>query len=163
MPRLEPPQLAAMGRPRSMPRRLADGSLTSRGDIERSLGETEGKCGDHEDLEGEPSPWETRATHRWKRRWVATDSSAEKSPEVSCSTGAALTMSSGNRRGRRCGTLSRGTECRVERPRSIGSSGSVRSVGSSSRRETSRPPGHGAERDGGRAGRLAGLLEAPIW
>jgi hypothetical protein len=60
-----------------------------------------GECGGKVDLEGEPSPWEKRAAHRWKRRWVATDSSAEQSPEVSCSTRAVLTVSSGNGRRRR--------------------------------------------------------------
>jgi hypothetical protein len=85
-----------------MNRWLAIGKSTSQGDAGLRSRETEGECGGHEDLEGEPSPWETRARHRWKRRWVATDSSAEKSPEVSCSTRAALTAASGNGRcGRR--------------------------------------------------------------
>jgi hypothetical protein len=66
------------------------------------------------DLEGEPSPWETRATCRWKRRWVATDSSAEQSPEVNCLTEAVLTAASGNGRRRRrhrlrCGGGASGT------------------------------------------------------
>jgi hypothetical protein len=39
--------------------------------------------------------------HRWKRRWVATDSSAEQSPGVNCLTEAVLTMASGNGRRRR--------------------------------------------------------------
>jgi hypothetical protein len=48
------------------------------------------------DLEGEQSPWEERATRRWKRRWVATDSSTEQCPEVGCSAGAAPKADAGN-------------------------------------------------------------------
>lgn len=48
------------------------------------------------DLEGEQSPWEERATRRWQRRWVATDSSTEQRPEVGCSAGAAPKADGGN-------------------------------------------------------------------
>jgi hypothetical protein len=48
------------------------------------------------DLEGEQSPWEERATRRWQRRWVATDSSTEQCPEVGCSAGAAPKADAGN-------------------------------------------------------------------
>lgn len=54
--------------------------------------------GSRGNLEGEQSPWEERATRRWKRRRIATDSSVEKRPEVGASSGAALTVPSGNRR-----------------------------------------------------------------
>jgi hypothetical protein len=70
-------------------------------------GGTLDECGRTEDLEGEPSPWETRATRGWKRRRVATDSSAEESLEASCSTRAALTAAPGNG----CGRRSQSLEC----------------------------------------------------
>jgi hypothetical protein len=54
-----------------------------------------------EDLEGEPSPWETRAMRLRKRGCIATDSSVEKRLEVSCSTRTALKTLSGNGRCRR--------------------------------------------------------------
>lgn len=59
-------------------------------------GESRGNLG------GEQSPWEERAKRRWKRWRIATDSSVEKRPEVGASSGAVLTVPSGNGRcGRR--------------------------------------------------------------
>jgi hypothetical protein len=117
MPRHEPSQLAVLARPTSTLHQLAGGSPTFRGGTGLRSGPSTGERGGDEDLEGEPSPWETRAMHRWKRRWVATDSSAEQGPEVSCSTGAALTEVSGNGRPRRRHTLRCGRGVRVARLR----------------------------------------------
>jgi hypothetical protein len=58
--------------------------------------------GSRGNLEGEQSPWEERAKRRWKRRRIATDSSVEKRPEVGASSGAVLTVPSGNGRCGRC-------------------------------------------------------------
>jgi hypothetical protein len=57
---------------------------------------TGGQRRKREDLEGDTSPWETRATHRWKRRDVATDSSVEQGLEVGRSPGGHLTLGPGN-------------------------------------------------------------------
>jgi hypothetical protein len=58
--------------------------------------------GGERNLEGEQSPWETRAMPRRQRRDVATDSSAEQGLEVGRSPGGQLTAKPGNgQRGRR--------------------------------------------------------------
>jgi len=163
MPRHEPPQLAAMVRPMPTLRQLAGGTATSRGDTGLRSGAPPGECGSDEDLEGEPSPWETRAAHRWKRRWVATDSSAEQGPEVNCSTGAALTEAFGNGRHRRRHLLRCGRGVGSHGFGRRGSPGLARSVGSSSAHGGPGPSGHGTARGGGGAGRFAGPLGAPGW
>jgi hypothetical protein len=103
--RLEPPELALVGRPGPTNRRLAAGETIRRRETEHPLGVTADEGGSEEDLEGEQSPWETRAMHSWKRRCVATDSSVEKCLEVSGSTRTALTATPGNGRCRRSHNL----------------------------------------------------------
>jgi hypothetical protein len=60
-----------------------------------------GTAAGREDLEGETSPWETRAAHRWQRRHVATDSSAEQGLEVGRSPGGRSPLEPGNGNHRR--------------------------------------------------------------
>lgn len=63
------------------------------------------------DLEGEQSPWEEQVIHRWKRRGITKDLSAEKSLEIEASFVAVLAVSSGNR----CGGRRQGYEAYARR------------------------------------------------
>jgi len=101
-------------RRRESPRRPANqGSRTASSLAARPLPPRGGRQRKERDLEGEPSPWEERAIHRWKRRRVATDSSVEKGPEIGASAGAVLTSTSGNGRLGRRQVPSAGASVRV--------------------------------------------------
>jgi hypothetical protein len=64
---------------------------SSTGIDELRLAGAGGRRRGRKDLEGEPSPWETRAMDHWKRWHVATDSSAEQGLEVGRSHGGCRT------------------------------------------------------------------------
>lgn len=159
MPRLDAPRLAVTPRPMSTTHQLAGGQSTSQ--IAESSGSRRSRRMRRPgDLEGEPSPWEKRATHHWKRRWVATDSSAEQSPEVSCSTRAELTVAPGNGRRRRLQLLACGVG--VSSPALAGAAPYPRVLQGHSRGALAATSGWWVSRSERGVGRLAGRLQGPL-
>jgi len=102
------------GRPagRDSPRKplhLGEGTSTGTWKLRRS-GPGWDHGGDAMDLEGDTSPWETRAMDRWQRRFLATDSSAEQGLEVGRSPWRAVDRRARQRAEREAATHSRAND-----------------------------------------------------